>query len=155
MHAIYFKDAITNNPDKAEQALFQAMFAKEFNNLVEKQVFDPDMKYKRSTIPSNKITPIFTVKQSGEHKARIIARGGKQDNTPHGDISTTTLRSAFLKLLLMHANTNCWYLKSVGINCAFIHTSLKEDLYIPHFANHSCVTPLKKSLNGLKQSPKL
>ena len=158
VHAIYFKDAIINNPDKAEKALFQAAFDKEFNNLVEKEVFDPEVKYKRSAIPSNKIIPtntIFTVKRSGEHKARIVARGDKQDRTTYGDISTTTLGFAPLKLLLMHANNNRWHLKSVDINCAFLHASLDEDLYIPHPADHSYVTPLKKSLYGLKQSPKL
>ena len=158
VHAIYFKDATINNPDKAEKALFQAAFDKEFNNLVEKEVFDPEVKYKRSAIPSNKIIPtntIFTVKRSGEHKARIFARGDKQDRTTYEDISTTMPGFTPLKLLLMHANNNSWYLKGVDIDCAFLHASLDEDLYITHPSDHKYVTPLKKSLYGLKQSPKL
>ena len=158
VRTIYFQDAITNNPDKIKKALFQAAFDKEFNNQVKKEVFDPDVKYKRSTIPSNRIiltNTTFTIKQSGEHKMRIVARGDKQNRTTYGDISTTTLGFTPLKLLLMHANNSCWYLKSIDINCAFLHASLDEDLYIPHPADHSFVAPLKKSLYGLKQSPKL
>ena len=118
VRTIYFQDAITNNPDKIKKALFQAAFDKEFNNQVKKEVFDPDVKYKRSTIPSNRIiltNTTFTIKQSGEHKMRIVARDDKQNRTTYGDISTTTLGFTPLKLLLMHANNSCWYWRFWGV----------------------------------------
>ena len=90
------------------------------------RVIDPKVKVRRTSVPSIQVIPtntIFTVKRSGEHKARIVARGDEQDRTTYGDISTMTLGFPPLKLLLMHANNNCWYLKSVDINCTFLHAS--------------------------------
>ena len=121
-------------------------------------MFDPAVKIQRDAVSSNKIIPInsiFTIKCSGQHKARIVARGDKQDESTYGVTSTSTIGIDSLKLLLIHANNLGWYLKSVDINSAFLHAELKDEIYITHPSDHKYVTPLKKSLYGLKQSPKL
>ena len=69
--------------------------------------------------------------------------------------STSTISIDSLKLLLIQANNLGWYLKTVDINSAFLHAELKDEIYITHPSDHKYVTPLKKSLYGLKQSPKL
>lgn len=43
--------------------------------------------------------------------------------------------------------------RTFNINHAFLYADLNEELYIPHPQNNSFVTPLRKSLYGLKQSP--
>ena len=158
IHTIYYKDAISNNKNPTEKALFKAAYDKEIGKLKEMQVFDPAVKLQRDTVPRNKIIPInsiFTIKRSGQHKARIVARGDKQDESTYGVTSTSTISIDSLKLLLIHANNHGWYLKSVDINSAFLHAELKDEIYITHPSDHRYVTPLKKSLYGLKQSPKL
>ena len=121
-------------------------------------MFDPAVKIQRDAVSSNRIIPInsiFTIKRSGQHKARIVARGDKQEESTYGVTSTSTISIDSLKLLLIHANNLGWYLKSVDINSAFLHAELKDEIYITHPSDHKYVTPLKKSLYGLKQSPKL
>ena len=156
--AIYYNEAITNNPNPEEKRKFKEAYDKEYNNLISMEVIDPNVKLLRGTVPKNQIistTPIFTIKRSGEHKARIVARGDRQDETTYGDTKTSNLTMDSLKMLLIHANNNKWYMKSVDINFAFLHAPLDTTLYIPHPLDHQYVTPLKKSLYGLKQSPKL
>ena len=124
---MYYKDAISNNKNPTERALFKAAYDEEINKLKEMQVFDPAVKSQRDAVSSNKIIPInsiFTIKRSGQHKARIVARGDKQDESTYGVTSTSTIGIDSLKLLLIHANNLGWYLKSVDINSAFLHAKL-------------------------------
>ena len=149
VHTIYYKDAISNNKNPTEKALFKAAYDKEIGKLREMQVFDPAVKIQRDAVSSNRIIPInsiFTIKRSGQHKARIVARGDKQDESTYGVTSTSTISIDSLKLLLIHANNLGWYLKSVDINSAFLHAELKDEIYITHPPDHKYVTPLKKSL---------
>ena len=158
VYAIYYKDAITNNPDPTEKELFKAAFTKEYNNLINMKVIDPKVKVRRTSVPSIQVIPtntIFTVKRSGEHKARIVARGDKQDTSTYDETTTSNLNIESLKLLLIEANNRRWYLKSIDINFAFLHAKIDKKLYIPHPTDRQYVTPLLKSLYGLKQSPKL
>ena len=127
VHTIYYKDAISNNKSPTEKVLFRAVYGEEINKLKEMQVFDPAVKIQRDTVPRNKIIPInsiFTIKRSGQHKARIVARGDKQDESTYGVTSTSTIGIDSLKLWLIHANNLGWYLKSVDINSAFLHAKL-------------------------------
>ena len=158
VYAIYYKDAITNNPDPTEKELFKAASTNEYNNLINMRVIDPKVKVRRTSVPSIQVIPtntIFTVKRSGEHTARIVARGDKQDTSTYDETTTSNLNIESLKLLLIEANNRRWYLKSIDINFAFLHAKIDKKLYIPHPTDRQYVTPLLKGLYGLKQSPKL
>ena len=52
VYAIYYKDAITNNPDPTEKELFKAAFTKEYNNLINMRVINPKVKVRRTSVPS-------------------------------------------------------------------------------------------------------
>ena len=135
VYALYYKDAITNNPDPTEKELFKAAFTKEYNNMINMKVIDPKVKVRRTSVPSIQVIPtntIFTVKRSGEHKARIVARGDKQDTSTYDETTTSNLNIESLKLLLIEANNRRWYLKSIDINFAFLHAKIDKMLYIPH-----------------------
>ena len=122
------------------------------------KVIDPKVKVRRTSVPSIQVIPtntIFTVKRSGEHKARIVARGDKLDTSTYDETTTSNLNIESLKLLLIEANNRRWYLKSIDINFVFLHAKIDKKLYIPHFTDRQYVTPLLRSLYGLKQSPKL
>ena len=52
VHTIYYKDAISNNKNPTEKALFKAAYDKEIGKLKEMQVFDFAVKLQRDTVSS-------------------------------------------------------------------------------------------------------
>lgn len=161
LHALYYKEPITNNKNVDEQIKFIESYNKEVRNLIDMKVFDPKIKLPRQKIPKNLIIPINTIlniKRDGLSKARIVCRGDLQDENVYGAIETSILDLQSLKLLLLIANNKNMLLKTFDINHAFLYASffwgVGGKLYIPHPNNNRCVTPLRKALCGLKQSPR-
>ena len=156
IHALYFKQAITNNTNVEEKKKYLEAYKKELNNLKEMGVFDPKIKIARNSVKKEKIIPIntiFTCKRNGVYKARIVCRGDLQNENSYNQIETSILDMQSLKILLTVANNKKMFLRTFDINHAFLYADLNEELYIPHPQNNKIVTPLKKSLYGLKQSP--
>ncbi|CAI1531240.1 hypothetical protein SEUBUCD650_0K00410 [Saccharomyces eubayanus] len=121
------------------------------------KVFDVDVKYNRSDVPSNLIIPtntIFSKKRNGIYKARIVCRGDIQTPDTYNVIGTESLNHNHIKIFLMIANNRNMFMKTLDINHAFLYAKLEEDIYIPHPHDRRCVVKLDKALYGLKQSPK-
>ena len=68
IHALYFKQAITNNKNVEEKKKYLEAYQKELNNLTDMGVFDPKIKLARNNVKKDKIIPIntlFTRKRNG------------------------------------------------------------------------------------------
>lgn len=157
IRSIYFKDAIKNNKDLHSRIKYQEAYNKEYNNLIEMKVIDPQIKLDKKDVDNDKIIPIntiFDVKRDGTYKARIVARGDRQGQETYGNIETSLLNMDSLRVFLILSLEKNLRLRTMDINHAFLYADLEEELYILHPKNYTSITPLKKSLYGLKQSPK-
>lgn len=154
---IYYNEAISRNADLKEKHAYKEAYRKELQNLKDMKVFDVDVKYNRSDVPSNLIIPtntIFSKKRNGIYKARIVCRGDIQTPDTYNVIGTESLNHNHIKIFLMIANNRNMFMKTLDINHAFLYAKLEEDIYIPHPHDRRCVVKLDKALYGLKQSPK-
>lgn len=157
VRSIMYNDAIKRNKNIAERIGFQAAMKKELDNLIKMKVFDTHIKIPKEKIETKKIirsNMIFTKKRDGTYKARAVARGDQQDWTTYGDIETSILDIESLKLALIIANNLKLRIRTADISHAFLYAPIKEELYLQHPFDKNMVTPLNKSLYGLKQSPK-
>lgn len=157
IRALFYKQAITNNDNLEEKVKYIEAYNKELNNLVTMDVIDLGVEIDKSKVPKDQIVntnSLFNVKRDGTYKARIVCRGDQQAESSYSDIETSILNMDSLKLLLLLANNNKMRLRTLDINHAFLYADLEEKIYIPHPKKSYKVTPLKKSLYGLKQSPK-
>lgn len=157
VRSIYFKDAIKNNKNLYTKIKYQEAHNKEYNNLIEMKVIDPQIKLNKNDVDTNKIIPIntiFDVKRDGTYTARIVARCDRQGRETYGNIETSLLNMDSLRVFLILSLENNLRLRTMDINHAFPCAELEEELYIQHPKNYTSITPLKKSLYGLEQSPK-
>lgn len=157
IRALFFKQAITNNSNLQEKIKFIEAYNKELNNLVNMKVIDMNISIDKKKVPKDKIVginTIFNIKRDGTYKARIVCRGDQQSESTYTDIDTAILNLDSLKILLIIANNNRMRLRTLDINHAFLYADLEEEVYITHPKNPKAVTPLRKSLYGLKQSPR-
>ena len=157
INSVYYSDAIAHNKDNDEKVQFQEALQKEYHNLEEMGVFDKCIKIPRKEVNKDiaiPTTPIFTTKRDGTHKARVVARGDLQGKSTFADIDTDILSIESLKIFIILALQKSHHIRTIDINHAFLYASIKEKLYIVHPYDKRYVTPLKKSLYGLRQSPK-
>lgn len=121
----------------------------------------------RSSLPaSTNIIPVkwvFKVKtdENGivtKHKARITPKGFKQQHgVDYFEVFASTGKYKTLRIALSIAARRNYELRQLDVPQAFIQASLDEDVYMEMpegFAQPGMVCHLKKSLYGLKQSPR-
>ena len=157
INSVYHSDAIAHNKDNDEKVQFREALQKEYHNLEEMGVFDKYIKIPRKEVNKDIViptTPTFTIKRDGTHKARVVARGDLQGKSTFADIDTDILSIESLKIFIILALQKSHHIRTIDINHAFLYASIKEKLYIVHPYNKRYVTPLKKSLYGLRQGPK-
>ena len=157
IRSVYYSDAIAHNKNNEEKVQFQEALQKEYHNLEEMGVFDKYIKIPRKEVNKDIViptTPIFTIKRDGTHKALVVARGDLQGKSTFADIDTDILSIESLKIFIILALQKSHHIRTIDINHAFLYASIKEKLYIVHPYDKRYVTPLKKSLYGLRQSPK-
>lgn len=109
---------------------------------------------------------VFKIKQlqspDGKHsrfKARLCARGYKQQKgIDYNEVFAPTTRYDSIRVLLAVAAQNHFEMMQFDIKTAFLYGELNEELYMSPPEGLNCekglVCKLKKSLYGLKQSPR-
>ncbi|CAL8163118.1 unnamed protein product [Prunus armeniaca] len=107
---------------------------------------------------------VFTLKHKADgsidrYKARLVAKGYTQTFAPVAKLNT-------VRVLLSLADNCDWPLLQFDVKNAFLHGDLKEEIYmvtskmhlppgIPVTSKKGVVCKLRKSLYGLKQSPRV
>ena len=109
---------------------------------------------------------VFTIKQTPEgkverYKARLVARGFSQTyGVDYDETFAPVAKMSTIRALISAAANNKWNLFQLDVKNAFLHGDLHEEVYMeipPGFNGPETkgkVCRLKKSLYGLKQSPR-
>src|SRR6266498_4672036 len=109
---------------------------------------------------------VYTVKQNPDgkierYKARLVAKGYSQTyGIDYDDTFTPMAKMSTVRTLISCATNYDWPLYQLDVKNAFLHGDLKEEVFMevpPGFATAQTkgkVLRLKKSLYGLKQSPR-
>ncbi|KAL2232792.1 UNVERIFIED_CONTAM: Retrovirus-related Pol polyprotein from transposon TNT 1-94 [Sesamum indicum] len=106
---------------------------------------------------------LFKIKQENpiKYKARLVAKGFTQkEGIDYNEIFSSVVKYTTVRIILALTAYYDWELKQMDVKTAFLHGDLDENIYMSQpfgFSNkskpdHVCL--LKKSLYGLKQSPR-
>ena len=97
-----------------------------------------------------------------KYKARLVAKGYSQvEGINYGEIFSPIEKLTSIQLLLSLATTYGFEVEQMDVKTTFLHGDLKEEKYmsqLEHFIEkrkENLVWKLKKSLYGLKQSPRM
>ena len=104
---------------------------------------------------------VFTIKDDGRYKARLVARGFTQmPGIDYRDTYAPVGKHTTFRILVALASMKDWHIHQMDVKTAFLHAELEEDIYMTQpegFIDKSCpnhVWKLNKSLYGLKQAPR-
>ncbi|KAL0367537.1 UNVERIFIED_CONTAM: Retrovirus-related Pol polyprotein from transposon TNT 1-94 [Sesamum radiatum] len=107
---------------------------------------------------------LFKLKQENEatrYKARLVAKGFTQkEGIDYKEIFSPVVKFTTVRIILALVAHHDWELKQMDVKTTFLHGDLEEKIYLnqpcgfvdKENPNHICM--LKKSLYGLKQSPR-
>jgi hypothetical protein len=138
--------------------------------LEEMQALDKNNTWVLTTLPPNKKVVgckwVFTIKQNSEgkverYKARLVAKGYSQTyGVDYDETFAPVAKMNTIRTLISVAANRKWKLFQLDVKNAFLHGELQEEVYMeipPGFNTRETegkVCKLRKSLYGLKQSPR-
>ena len=154
----------SSNNQQGEDSYAEAK-RKEYDSLMKNEVFDL---VPRSSVPKgNKVVSCRWVLNDkfDEHgvlerrKARLVARGFTQrQGKDYDETFAPVAKLSMVRLLVGLAAANKWKLQQMDVETAFLNAKIDGEVYIqqpPGFEQgKDMVCKLKKSLYGLKQSPR-
>jgi hypothetical protein len=136
----------------------------------EMEALDKNNTWVLTTLPPNKKIVgckwVFTVKQNPDgkverYKARLVAKGYSQTyGVDYGETFAPVAKMNTIRAVISIAVNNEWKLFQMDVKNAFLHGDLHEEVYMeipPGFNSRETVGKvcrLRKSLYGLKQSPR-
>ena len=104
---------------------------------------------------------VFKVKDDGRYKARLVAKGFSQrKGLEYDEIFSPVVRHTSIRILLAIVASHDLELEQLDVKTAFLHGDLEEAIYMKQpegfvvDGKENWVCRLKKSLYGLKQSPR-
>ena len=104
---------------------------------------------------------IYKVKDDGRYKARRVAKGfAQRKGKEYDEIFVSVVRHTCIRILLAIVAIHDLELEQLDVKTAFLHGDLDEDIYMVQpegfvvDGKSNLVCKLKKSLYGLKQSPR-
>ena len=104
---------------------------------------------------------VFKVKDDGRYKARLVAKGFSQrKGLEYDEIFAPVVRQTSIRILLAIVAAYDLELEQLDVKTAFLHGDLEETIYMKQPEGFivdgklNWVCKLKKSLYGLKQSPR-
>jgi len=138
--------------------------------LEEMAALDKNNTWVVTTLPANKRAVgckwVFTVKQTPDgkverYKARLVAKGYSQTyGVDYDETFAPVAKMNTIRTIISIAANHGWKLFQLDVKNAFLHGDLEEEVYMeipPGFNSRETegkVCKLKKSLYGLKQSPR-
>ncbi|KAL0427907.1 UNVERIFIED_CONTAM: Retrovirus-related Pol polyprotein from transposon TNT 1-94 [Sesamum latifolium] len=134
----------------------------EINSLIRNKTWTLVPKLKDTSIVDWKW--LFKIKQENEstrYKARLVAKGFTQkEGIDFTEIFSSIVKYSTVRIILALTAHFNWELKQMDVKTAFLHGDLDETIYMSQpdgfvsdkHPDHVCL--LKKSLYGLKQSPR-
>jgi hypothetical protein len=150
-----------------EKELWDTAIRKEYNSLKEKEVFSNPCKLPKGfkTLDTKMVLKIKEPedpKSSRRYKARLCARGFKQEEGVDFDFTFAPVATYHaVRLFLSIMATLDYEIDTIDVITAFLHSPLKEEIYIripngfpnaEQLRKKGFVVQLRKCLYGLKQS---
>ncbi len=145
-----------------DAAKWKAACQSEMQSLEETQTWDlvpySDIPKGRRALP---VRWVFTIKSDGRYKARLVVLGCLQTTADYDDIFAPVIRLECLRSLLTLACHLGYEVHSMDVKTAFLNAEIDTDIWVAQppgfvrtgYERHVC--KLRRSLYGLKQSPKL
>lgn len=97
-----------------------------------------------------------------KYKARLVAKGYSQkEGIDYGEIFSPIAKLTSIRFLTSLTATYDWEIEQMDVKTTFLHGDLEEEIYMSHpehfveKGKEHLVCKLKKSLYGLKQSPRM
>jgi hypothetical protein len=103
----------------------------------------------------------MTPKEPPRFKSRLVAKGFSQiPGIDYSDVYSPVVKHSSIRTFLSLVAVHDYELQQLDVKTAFLHGDLEEDIYmdqpegfiVPRKEDYVC--RLKKSLYGLKQSPR-
>lgn len=145
-----------------DAAQWRAACQSEMKSLEETQTWDlvpySDIPKGRRALP---VRWVFTIKTDGRYKARLVVLGCLQTTADYDDIFAPVIRLECLRSLFTLACHMGYEIHAMDVKTAFLNAAIDTDIWVaqpPGFAQpgrERDVCKLRRSLYGLKQSPKL
>ncbi|KAL4347437.1 hypothetical protein GQ457_17G004910 [Hibiscus cannabinus] len=158
---VTFQGAITSQ----EKGKWMAAMVEEMESLQKNQTWElvrlPEGKKAIGCKWVYKRKPAVSEKEGEKFKARLVAKGfSQQKGVDYDEIFSPVVRHTSIRAVLALVASSDLHLEQMDVKTAFLHGDLEEQIYMQQpegftqSGDEHLVCRLKKSLYGLKQSPR-